>query len=89
MIDNFEDSERLNKEKLVKNEPMIDLEVNSLAKTISISYLNVSNAKISYYPIDLEILFSKSPFLTTDLVSTDEFSFVQPFMQEEIELIAN
>ncbi len=55
---------------------MIDLEVNSLAKTISISYLNVSNAKISYYPIDLEILFSKSPFLTTDLVSTDEFSFV-------------
>jgi hypothetical protein len=68
---------------------MIDLEVNSSAKTISISYLNVTNAKISYYPIDLEILFSKSPFLTTDLVSTDEFSFVQPFMQEDIQLYGN
>ena len=79
----------MRKEKLVKSEPMIDLEVNSSAKTISISYLNVTNAKISYYPIDLEILFSKSPFLTTDLVSTDEFSFVQPFMQEDIQLYGN
>jgi hypothetical protein len=78
----------MKKEKLVKIEPMIDLEVNSSAKTISISYLNVTNAKISYYPIDLEILFSKSPFLTTDLVSTDEFSFVQPFMQENVQLLA-
>jgi hypothetical protein len=78
----------MRKEKLVKIEPMIDLEVNSSAKTISISYLNVTNAKISYYPIDLEILFSKSPFLTTDLVSTDEFSFVQPFMQEDVQLLA-
>ena len=77
----------MKKEKLVKSEPMIDLEVNSSAKTISISYLNVTNAKISYYPIDLEILFSKSPFLTTDLVSTDEFSFVQPFMQEDVQLL--
>lgn len=77
----------MKKEKLVKIEPMIDLEVNSSAKTISISYLNVTNVKISYYPIDLEILFSKSPFLTTDLVSTDEFSFVQPFMQEDVQLL--
>ena len=77
----------MRKEKLVKSEPMIDLEVNSLTKTISISYLNVTNVKISYYPIDLEILFSKSPFLTTDLVSTDEFSFVQPFMQEDVQLL--
>ena len=77
----------MRKEKLVKSEPMIDLEVNSSTKTISISYLNVTNAKISYYPIDLEILFSKSPFLTTDLVSTDEFSFVQPFMQEDVQLL--
>jgi hypothetical protein len=78
----------MRKEKLVKSEPMIDLEVNSSTKTISISYLNVTNVKISYYPIDLEILFSKSPFLTTDLVSTDEFSFVQPFMQEDVQLLA-
>jgi hypothetical protein len=77
----------MRKEKLVKIEPMIDLEVNSSAKIISISYLNVTNVKISYYPIDLEILFSKSPFLTTDLVSTDEFSFVQPFMQEDVQLL--
>ena len=77
----------MRKEKLVKIEPMIDLEVNSSTKTISISYLNLTNVKISYYPIDLEILFSKSPFLTTDLVSTDEFSFVQPFMQEDVQLL--
>ncbi len=67
---------------------MIDLEVNAFTKSIHISYLNVSNIKLSYYPIDLEILFSKNPFLTTELVSPDEFSFVQPFLCEEIELKA-
>jgi len=55
---------------------MIDFEVNYTKKSLQISYLNVSQVTISYYQIDLEILFSKSPFLETDKFSTDEFSFV-------------
>ncbi len=70
------------------SEPVVDLEVNNIAKTLLISYFNVSQVEISYFPIDLEILFSKSPFLSTDQVSTDEFSFVKPFMIETIDLPA-
>jgi len=32
--------------------------------SIVIDYVNISKAKVSYYVIELETLFSKSPFMT-------------------------
>jgi len=34
--------------------------------TIHIDYVNMDKVKVSYYILDLEILFSKTPFLTSD-----------------------
>jgi len=34
--------------------------------TIHIDYVNIDKIKVNYYMIDLEILFSKTPFLTSD-----------------------
>ena len=51
-----------------------------------IDYINVGKVKINYYLIDLEILFSKTPFISSD---AQDFSFVQPFLSEEIALDSN
>ena len=34
--------------------------------SLMIDYVNVERVKINYYMIDLEILFSKTPFISSD-----------------------
>lgn len=34
-------------------------------KTIHIDYVNIDGVRINYYMIDLEVLFSKTPFLNS------------------------
>ena len=46
-------------------EPQLDIAVNPHTKTLTLDYVNLSEVVISYYPLDLEMLFSKSPFLST------------------------
>jgi len=85
-FDNFEDNEHDRKRKQVRMEPQMDFVIDSQTKTIIIDYINVERVKINYYLIDLEIMFSKTPFISSD---TQDFSFVQPFLSEELALDSN
>ncbi len=64
----------------------MDFTIDSQSKSILIDYINVGKIKINYFLIDLEILFSKTPFISSD---AQDFSFVQPFLSEEISLDSN
>jgi hypothetical protein len=65
-LDNFEDTENERKRKQVKMEPQMDFTIDSQAKSILIDYINVEKVKVNYYLIDLEILYSKTPFISSD-----------------------
>lgn len=65
-FDNFEDTEQERKRKQVKMEPQMDFTVDTSSKAIIIDYINVEKVKVNYYLIDLEILFSKTPFISSD-----------------------
>lgn len=54
-------------------EPQMDFTVDNNTKAIIIDYINVAKIRVNYYLIDLEILFSKTPFITSD---AQDFSFV-------------
>jgi hypothetical protein len=47
-------------------EPQMDFTIDNQTKTIIIDYVNVQKVKINYYLIDLEIMFSKTPFISSD-----------------------
>lgn len=64
-FDNFEDTEQERKRKQVKMEPQMDFTIDTQTKSILIDYINVSNVTANYYLIDLEILFSKTPFISS------------------------
>ena len=64
----------------------MDFVVDTQTKSLVIDYINISKVKINYYLIDLEILFSKTPFISSD---AQDFSFVQPYQSEEIFLDEN
>lgn len=60
-------------------------------KVIHIDYVNIEAVKINYYMVDLEIMFSKTPFLNsvsfrplTLRKDAQDFGFVQPFASEEL-----
>jgi len=80
-LDNFDDSEKDLKRKQVKMEPQMEFVIEGT--TIHIDYANIEAVKASYYMLDLEILFSKTPFLTSDV---QDFGFVQPYAQAEVPL---
>ncbi len=65
-FDNFEDTEHERKRKQVKMEPQMDFTIDNQTKTIIIDYINVAKVKVNYYLIDLEILYSKTPFISSD-----------------------
>jgi len=44
----------------------MDFTIDTSTKTLHIDYINVSKIKVNYYLIDLEILFSKTPFISSD-----------------------
>ena len=43
----------------------MDFTIDASTKTLHIDYINVSKIKVNYYLIDLEILFSKTPFISS------------------------
>ncbi|MGE0085880.1 MAG: hypothetical protein AB7S75_15845 [Desulfococcaceae bacterium] len=50
---------------------------------IHISYRNIKECRISYYPMDIELLFSRSPFVRQD---TEYFTFIRPNRADDISL---
>jgi len=69
---------RQNQENAQKEE-VVNVEVQD-AKLL-ITHQNVREITLSFYRIDLEVLFSRNPFITQ---SKDEFSFIQPSEVEKI-----
>lgn len=49
-------------------------------KKIIITHQNISNIQVNYYKIDLEVLFSRNPFLLHG--NNEDFSFVKPNLIE-------
>jgi hypothetical protein len=46
--------------------------------------MNLSSIEISYYVMDIEILFSRSPFLQKQ---QDQFAYVRPNLQNIVKLL--
>ncbi len=54
-------------------------------RQVQISYQNVESITVNYYPMDVELLFSRKPFLKDD---TEHFTYIVPNTVESIELPA-
>jgi len=70
-----------NQTKLAATEPSFEFTVE--AQKVTVSYQNISRLKVSYYLMDVELLFSRNPFV---LKEAGQFSFVKPNRSETIEL---
>lgn len=46
-------------------EPQLDFSIDTQNKALDIDYINIGRITINYYLIDLEILFSKTPFISS------------------------
>ena len=62
-------------------EPGFDFKVE--ARQIALNYRNIETCRINYYPMDIELLFSRNPFVQQQ---TDQFAFIRPAASEEIKL---
>jgi hypothetical protein len=54
-------------------------------RKITLLYQNVSACVINYYPMDIELLFSRNPFVQQQ---TEQFTFVRPAESQEVRLPA-
>mmetsp|Transcript_22200 Transcript_22200/g.16599 ORF Transcript_22200/g.16599 Transcript_22200/m.16599 type:complete len:239 (+) Transcript_22200:130-846(+) len=76
-----EAQQKANKKKSVKAEVVLQAELKD--NVISVETQNINQVLLKFYLIDVEILFSRAPFLTG---STSEFSYVKPFSVLEKEV---
>jgi hypothetical protein len=53
------------------------------SKQIRVNYQNLTNCTVNYYPMDIELLFSRNPFVREQ---TDQFAFIVPNETTEIPL---
>ncbi|QTA80960.1 Uncharacterized protein dnl_32770 [Desulfonema limicola] len=71
-------------EKLAETEPVLDFKVES--RRIFISYRNLKSCQINYYPMDIEMLFSRNPFVQQ---KSTQFSYIKPSRFDKILLPNN
>jgi hypothetical protein len=69
--------------KLVSSEP--DFEFTVEKKAVTLSYQNLSAVRVSYYRMDIELLFSRQPFVQQQ---SGQFSFIRPNRTDELKLPA-
>ena len=63
--------------------PGLELRVD--ARRITVDYQNLTSCRIHYYPMDIELLFSRNPFVQQQ---SGQFAFVQPQETQELALPA-
>ena len=63
--------------------PALDLRVEG--GKIRLDYRNVADCTLNFYPMDIELLFSRSPFLQEGAA---QFSFIRPVRRDDIRLPA-
>jgi hypothetical protein len=66
---------------LASTEPTFDFEIEG--GTVQVTYQNVKQVQVNYYLMDIEVLFSRSPFVQHD---SRQFSQIQPNLQASIDL---
>ncbi len=69
--------------RLAATAPSLDFSVES--RRITIRYRNIEECRIRYYPMDIELLFSRNPFVTDD---ADHFGYIRPSETETVDLPA-
>lgn len=72
---------RPDQDALAATEPQLDLEVNEDA--LLINYRNLESCEVSFYPIDLEMLFTRSPFAPA---GSNIFAGVKPLATHTVAL---
>lgn len=70
--------------KLASSEPSLDLEVEG--GTITIHHQNLRECTLRFYKMDIELLFSRQPFMQDQ---SSRFSIVQPNLAQRVELAAD
>ncbi len=68
---------------LAATEPSFDFQVE--AKAVKISYQNLAKIRVNYYLMDIELLFSRNPFVQQ---YSGQFSHIRPNATQAIELPA-
>lgn len=68
-------------EDLAATEPAFDFEV--VDGEITINYRNLKDVRVNYYPMEVELLFSRRPFVSDD---TEQFTFVLPNGTQSVKL---
>ena len=68
-------------EDLAATEPAFDFEV--VNGEVTINYRNLKDVRINYYPMEVELLFSRRPFVSDD---TEQFTFVLPNGTQSVKL---
>lgn len=68
---------------LAANEPAVDFTLDN--KAINLTWQNVENVRINYYLMDVELLFSRNPFVQQ---SGGQMAFIRPNMTQDVKLAA-
>jgi hypothetical protein len=68
---------------LAATEPALEMQVE--AGQIRLDYRNLKGCTLNFYPMDIELLFSRSPFLQDGAA---QFSFIRPVRSQAVELPA-
>jgi len=62
------------------------LAVSAVENKLQVRWRGLQKAKVQWYPVDIEFLFSQAPFLAE---SGNAFSLIKPSVEQEIELKGN
>jgi hypothetical protein len=68
---------------LASTEPALELRVE--AGRINLDYRNLKGCTLNFYPMDIELLFSRSPFLQE---GSAQFSYIRPVLSKSVNLPA-
>ncbi len=68
---------------LAATEPALEMQVE--AGQIRLDYRNLKGCTLNFYPMDIELLFSRSPFLQDGAA---QFSYIRPVLSQSVELPA-
>jgi hypothetical protein len=68
-------------DQLAATEPSLEFEVES--GEIAIQYQNLGSVTLNYYPMDIELLFSRKPFVKED---HSHFTYIQPGFSHVVKL---
>jgi hypothetical protein len=77
------DSREQTQTKLAATEPSFELQVE--AKRVRVLYQNLERIRVNYYLMDIELLFSRNPFVQE---YSGQFSHIRPNLTAEIQLPA-